>query len=1090
MLKKTFWHWVVCAIAAALLLTPKAARAQQGFAVLTGTIVDAANKQPVADVVVTVTSPALQGEQMVVTDSSGLYRIPSLPPGVYTMRLEKEQYKPWSRDNITLRADSTIRLNADLLPEALKGEEVTVVARPPSVDVGSSSTGQNIGAEFTRRIPVAAPGGKGGGSRSFEAVAESVPGANSDTYGTSINGTTSPENQYVLDGMSVNNPAFGVIGTPLSMEFVKEVNVISGGYMPEYGRATGGMLNVVTKSGSNEFHGGVFGYYSPGALEGKRSLVRRAGQTVSTDTSLGYIGDIGADIGGPIVKDKLWFYVGLDFAKTRFNLRRAFNRSKVIPIMNPAMGQFPYELDPVAAARGEQEFVPGSESNWAAESTAIQAMGKLTFAINQDNQLHLAVFATPTQSGGNGKYAINPLTGQPEADPRTTAGLNGPYSALAHERNSSSFDTSLKWTSAFDNKRVLLDTTVGWHHETTGVHAADGSGPLDTRNPSVLAGQQRVGWRRGPPASDSFHQVYDFENIPGIVDACNPMNGYWCPVTSWNTGGPGAINSQVLDRYQGRSILTYLLQGAGHHVIKAGVDVEYNQYEMTKAFSGTVYYRESVSGANFQDYRGYGFLRGPDDYINLPYLRTKTKSVTAGGFVQDSWSVMDKVTLNLGIRYDAQFLYDTYGNRGLNLPNQWSPRAGVIYDPTQAGRAKLFGNFARFYETVPLDMADRALSGEAGAVSRHRTVTNPAPGAPACGIVPGQPANLGPCLGNDHLIPIGSPPNTNYVLSGGGGSLPIDPGIKPQSTDEIVAGGEYEIVRDARAGLSYTKRWMNYVIEDMSRDEAQTYFLGNPGYGTTTDFPKPKRDYDAVTLYFTKVFADDWLAQASYTVSYLRGNYAGLFRPETQQLDPNINSDFDLRSLLSNRDGPLPGDRTHQVKLYGARDWVLTPEHHVTTGVTFKGRSGTPTGYYGSHTLYGPDETFILPRGSGERTPWEFGADLSLGYRFQIDKDKTVAATIDVFNIFNFQAANLTDQRFTLSDVQPKTTGGGVDANGFIPGVNKSGVPVPTVDCNAMPGDQQCLDYYMQPSEKNPNFGRPLAYQAPRVFRFGLRTTF
>jgi hypothetical protein len=400
------------------------------------------------------------------------------------------------------------------------------------------------------------------------------------------------------------------------------------------------------------------------------------------------------------------------------------------------------------------------------------------------------------------------------------------------------------------------------------------------------------------------------------------------------------------------------------------------------------------------------------------------------------------------------------------LPNQWSPRAGVIYDPTQSGRAKLFGNFARFYESVPLDMADRSLSGEASAIGRHRTVGNGMNCSPS---VPNQPTGLGPCLGDGNLIPIGSPPNTNYTLSGGGGSIPIDSNIKPQSSDEIVAGGEYEVIRDARVGLSYTKRWMNYVIEDMSRDEAQTYFLGNPGYGIANDFPKPKRDYDAVTLYLTKVFADDWLAQASYTISYLRGNYAGLFRPETQQLDPNINSDFDLRSLLANRDGPLPGDRTHQIKLYGAKDWILNPEHHVTTGLSLRAKSGTPTGYYGSHPVYGLDETFILPRGSGPRTPWEFGADLALGYRFQIDKDKSVAATIDIFNIFNFQAVTLTDQRYTASDVLPVANGTTNDLGRLVHSAD--GTP-------------------FDPAEKNPNFGRPLAYQAPRVFRFGLRTTF
>ena len=1082
MLKKTFWHWVVCAIAAALLLTPKAALAQQGAAVLTGTVLDAANKQPVADVVVTVTSPSLQGEQMVVTDSVGLFRIPALPPGVYTLRLEKEQYRPFSRDGIALRADTTIRQDAQLRPEALKAEEVTVVARPPSVDIGSSSTGQSISADFTRRIPVGAPGGKGGGSRSFEAVAESTPGANADAFGTSINGTTSPENQYVLDGMSVNNPAFGVIGTPLSMEFIKEVNVISGGYMPEYGRATGGMLNVVTKSGSNEFHGGVFGFYSPGALEGKRSLVRRAGQTVATDTSLGYIGDIGADIGGPIIKDKLWFYVGLDFAKTRFNLNRSLNRSKVVPGTR--------DLDPTAAANGEQLLIPGSESEFGAESTQLQAMGKLTFAINQDNQLHLAVYATPSQSGGDGKYGISPLTGQPEADPRTTAGLNGPYQALAHKRLGSSFDTSLKWDSAFDNKRVLINTTVGWHHETGGILAADGSGPEDTLNPGVYAGQARVTWRR--TGGGGLHEIYDFEpNVPGIAGACDYLaTGYDCPVTTYNTGGPDFLSRQALDRYQGRSILTYLLQGAGHHVIKAGVDVEYNMYESTKAYSGTARYREATNGASFTDNRGYSYLSGPDQFQVLPFVKTNTKSLTAGGFLQDSWSVMDKVTLNVGVRYDAQFLYNTYGERALNLPNQWSPRAGAIYDPTQSGRAKLFANYARFYESVPLDMADRALSGEAFAGASHQTVGG---GRTCSPVVPGQPDGLGPCLGADNQRPIGTPPNRLYsVLAGDGHPTPIDPAIKPQSSDEIVLGGEYEILRDARMGLSYTKRWMNYVIEDMSRDEALTYFLGNPGYGTTTDFPKPKRNYDAVTLYFTKLFADDWLAQASYTVSYLRGNYAGLFRPETQQLDPNINSDFDLRSLLVNRDGPLPGDRTHQIKVFGAKDWILNPDHHVTTGLALRGRSGTPSNYYGSHPTYTVDETFILPRGSGPRNPWEFGADLQLGYRFQVDKDKSVQVTVDIFNLFNFQAVTLTDQTYTRSDVLPLSSGARPGADGLIPGVAHANVPPPPAGDNCSGGmqSQACLDYYLQPSEKNPNFGRPILFQPPRVFRFGLRTTF
>src|SRR6185436_8797853 len=103
----------------------------QGTGVLTGTIVDAATKKPLADVVVTATSPALQGEQTVVTDASGSYRIPNLPPGAYSLRVDRDTYRPYSRGGISMRLNTTLRVNAELLPETvtLKAEEVVVVGK-------------------------------------------------------------------------------------------------------------------------------------------------------------------------------------------------------------------------------------------------------------------------------------------------------------------------------------------------------------------------------------------------------------------------------------------------------------------------------------------------------------------------------------------------------------------------------------------------------------------------------------------------------------------------------------------------------------------------------------------------------------------------------------------------------------------------------------------------------------------------------------------------------------------------------------------------------------------------------------------------
>ena len=590
------------ALAAGLLASAPAH--SQGSGVVTGTILDAATKRPVPDVIVVVTSPALQGEQTVITDKSGAYRIPNLPPGVYTLRLEADGYKRYGRGGINMRIDSTIRVNAELLPEGLKAEEIVVVGRAPTVDVGSSSTGVTLDREFISRVPLTPPGGKLSASRSFESLASVAPGANADTYGVGMSGTTSPENAFLIDGVSVSDPAFGILGTPLSIEFIKEVGIITGGYLPEYGKAIGGIMNVVTKSGSNQFHGSAWFNITPGVFEGHRTPIRSLSSAITTNVSLGNIRDFGADIGGPIVKDKLWFYAGVQFSATTMNLAR--NISRFNYVRDPAHpGGFVQATGPdglptttpvtcpqgVSCAPG----TPASPVFLATEST-IQYIGKLTYNLNQDHNLTLSVYGTPTQSGGRGAYSFNSAglilaTESPN--------LSGTYNALGTQFFTNSNDVSLKYSAAFNNKAQLVDITAGWHHQHQGTLASDGSGPGSTGNPGVLAGQPGVIYRQNSPAN---HSITDFERVP--AGAC-PTTQVWsngagalvstptCPVQTYNAGGPGVlIDDILLDSYQGKGIFTSLLQFAGHHVIKAGVDVSFNSYRHQKAYSGGNLYRE------------------------------------------------------------------------------------------------------------------------------------------------------------------------------------------------------------------------------------------------------------------------------------------------------------------------------------------------------------------------------------------------------------------------------------------------------------------------------------------------------------------
>ncbi|XXX71598.1 TonB-dependent receptor [Sorangium sp. So ce134] len=1073
------------------LLTAVPALAQTGNSVLIGRVIDASSKAPAADVVVTATSPALQGEQLVVTDGTGQYRIPNLPPGDYTLRLEKESYKPYVRGGIAIRSGTTIRVNIELLPEALKAEEIVVVGRAPTVDVGSSTVGQSITGDFTRRIAVAPPTGKGAASRSFESIAATVPGAQADEYGTSIAGTSSPENQYVIDGLSVNDPAYGIIGTPLTMEFIKEVNVVAGGYMPEFGRATGGVLDVVTKSGGNEFHGSVFFNITPGAFEGPREEVRRQGDTIQTDTSLSSIRDYGFEVGGPILKDKLWFYAGAAIAFKSSEMERnlfatRYNPDTFQPVKDPATGL------------NVMDRLPGTQRFYRAEEQTLQYLGKLTYQINPDHSIALSVYGSPSSSGGSGNFGYDPQRGVVEA-----ANITGRYSGLAHEYVASSTDVALKWASAFNNKTLLFDATLGWHNQRSARLPPDGS---ELGTDSGMAGKPFIQWARYAPHRRS---IYEFEKLsPEARRMCEPLTrpvvdeegevvhdkdgnvveevaAVPCAVRAYWDGGPDFLDDASLNRFQLKAMVTSIFEGLGHHVVKAGIDGEITTYKHIKAYAGGTSYVEEGDPSEwnglqvFHDERQLGFLTGPEglaagpgarDYVIQDKITVTSLGATIGAFVQDSWSILDQVTLNIGMRYDAQYLFASDGKLGLALANQWSPRVGVVYDITQQGRSKVFANFARYYESVPLDMMDRAFGDERNIRSFH--VGGPDgcnPGDP----VDGKGYGEGQCRSDDNRIgvmPNYDPNRSWYTL--GGGKSPVDPDLSPQSSDEIVIGGEYEIIQNGRIGATYTKRWMNNVIEDMSRDEANTYFIGNPGKGIAKDFPEATRDYDALTLYFEKAFADLWLAQASYTLSYLRGNYPGLFKPETDQLDPNINTEFDLASLLVNRDGALPGDNTHEIKIYGAKTFELPNNMLIDLGLTYRSRSGAPIDYWGSHYLYSYDESFILPRGSGDRLPWQHNFDGHLGYSVKLAKDSELTVSMDVFNIFNFQAVVAVDQRYTTANVNPCV-------DGTVEDLERDPTCVTTMDGQPL-----------RPEAKNPNFGKPTQYQTPRQFRFGARVTF
>jgi len=1063
----------------------------QSTSVLIGNVVDASTKAPVADVAVTATSPNLQGEQVVVTDATGQYRIPQLPAGVYTIRFEKESYRPLTRTALDLPTDRTLRFNVELLPETVGSETVTVIGTPPTIDVGSSTVGSTLNSDFINHLALGRPGGLGGSNRSFDSIASSAPQANNDVYGVGVSGATSPENQYLIDGLSVNDPAYGVLGSPLTSEFLDEINVITGGYMPEYGRATGGTLSATTKSGGNEFHGQVWGYFTPGALTGKAAVAAASGGTavVTGKRDLYNIGDFGATLGGYIIKDKLWFFAGVAPGYQRYSYTRSF----------------------ASTPDGGATFnpIPNSDQRRFGDEKTINYIGKLTFLINSDHRISVQVTGTPTSGGGDAAFAIR-QGGALQARTPLTAAIytGGTFNSFHFLTTDDSLNVNGELNSSFLDKRLLLDIRAGWHHQKDAALPGDGTGLATTGPYGTLGATPAVS-----TDAAGFVNLPEFEDqLPGAVKtACAPTgtNPIPCPVSGWTYGGPGFIESLTLDSIQAKGMLTFLLSAAGHHVFKGGVDANWSTYDHQKAYTGTVAY-STVSGSSipgriqndgvtsaYFDVRRFGYLSAPETPVTTAVAEAKSHSQVIGFFVQDSWSIMDKITVNLGLRYDALSLKGDDGIVRMALNDQISPRIGFVFDPTQQGRSKIYANYGRYYEQIPLDIADRELSNEPQIAAWHNISCNP--------------LAQGGVAGCDAVTFINSDfrPSRRWRVNSAD-QVPVDPNLKSAANDEIVAGGEYEIIPNARLGISYTYRNLVRTVEDMSNDEANTYFIGNPGEGIADTFPKAKRTYHAVTVQFSKTFADLWLAQMSYTYASLRGNYDGLYRPEDNQLDPNLNSTFDLKSLLLNQDGPLGNDIAHTIKLYAAKEFPILPVLSVSLGLGFTANSGTPINYLGSQVLYGPGQAYILERGSGGRLPWVTSFDGRFAINYQVTRDVKVTVTVDAFNIFNSQRPTFVDNNYTFDTVGPIINGkngsipphfGGVcpedpaNPGSFVCSDNGNGsLPrAQSVAQNlhvALPDPTAGVANAVTPAAVNVNWGRATQFQAVRTFRFGARVTF
>jgi len=294
-----------------LALMTAAAHAQSTTGTISGHIVDAQGFT-LPGVVVTATGP--QGAKSAVTDDQGRFNLPFLTPGVYSLKAELLGFKTIEHADIQVRLDQTVDLPLTMEIGALS-ESVTVVGSPPLLNATHTAVGSSLESTILSTLPV---------GRRFSDTLYLAPGVSSSgnlgTANPSVSGASGLENQYVVDGVNITNGGYGALGsysivfgslgngTPY--DFMQEVQVKTGGYEAEYGESTGGVINVVTKSGTNDLRGSVFGYTHPDSFENSWRQVQTTNGTVNTVKA--QLSDTGATVGGPVVRDHLFYFGAFD----------------------------------------------------------------------------------------------------------------------------------------------------------------------------------------------------------------------------------------------------------------------------------------------------------------------------------------------------------------------------------------------------------------------------------------------------------------------------------------------------------------------------------------------------------------------------------------------------------------------------------------------------------------------------------------------------------------------------------------------------------------------------------------------------------
>ena len=949
---------------------------------ITGKVVDNQGS-PLPGVTVEATSPKLIGKASAVTDGNGIYRIMALPSGTYDITFTLAGFNTLIRKDILLDFSQTLALNV-ALEQAAISEQVTVVGQAPMIDVKSTTKGSVMTKETFLSLPR---------GRAFDSLVSTIPGVSNDkfTAGVSVDGATGAENVYYADGADTTDFHLGVRGQNMVLELVDEVKVTASGYNAEFGGSMGGVINVITRSGGNEFHGDLMMFYENNSklMQGHaRDYIRQdpndytLWEYVNND-SLYFNGGKDRDkynryegvisLGGYILKDKLWFFGSLN---------PTFSQTK-------ALRDFSGREGPFSTFKSKTTYYNGSVKLSAAPISGLRLAASYISNLGRDRGT-----LPDIQGWDNSDYAY----GQWGYDyPNWTAALTADYSV---------------------GNNFLVSYRGGWH--------------LQNQNNQQIK----------PPAGTTYN--FNYSNSPFASDPFYVANPGLIHAEDWTSSGTYQERQKYVQEKIGNNLdFSYYLNFMGEHALKAGIGYAWLHEDVYIAathpriflYFGKTNYSLGFAvgpgageGNPFYGKYGYYYVRGN---FNQPIYggQWNIHANNYSAFIQDSWTIKNRLTINFGVRAESQYIpaftevqYAGYNPKPVkfDLTDALAPRLGVVYDVFGDSSLKVFGSFGIYYDVMKMYIAELTYGGYKH-LRNFYALNNPDwTQIAANGSLTDEAAQA---AGNTYAGSL------DYLPPSFGRT---DPDLKPTAQREISFGAEKKLSDNLSLSVRFVNKRLLRTIEDVGALAVETdpvtgetsvtenFWIVNPGYGWSLPVsqggkfldgrwptPKAKRDYIGVNISLEKRFSDNWQGGVNYTWSRVTGNYSGLASTDEvgydvageARLGTNVQLYYDDWFLMydgqgKNLDGPLPQDRTHSFKAYGTYAFPFG----LTVGVIGYGRTGLPL----TTKLYMNNRWMLVNnRGDLGRLPFTFWADLYLDYTFRISDRYRASINLQINNVTN-----------------------------------------------------------------------------------------